>query len=109
MREGERERSQSIIPKEWKVTAIRLISKGSACQIPFDLGNFQSIALTSLLRNRWLQYMLTNRYIGHSVQKAFMSMVPIQVSLQHYSASPQFLSILQVLYSSFSATIISDD
>ena len=32
--------SQSIIPHEWKVAAIQLISKGSAGQNPSDPGNF---------------------------------------------------------------------
>ena len=76
--------SQSIIPQEWKVAAIRLISKGSACQNPCDPGNFRPIALTpcigklftSLLRNRWLQFMLSNRYLDPSLQKAFMPTVP---------------------------------
>ena len=102
----------------------------------------------SLLRNRWLQFMLSNRYLDPSLQKAFMPTVPgciehqfklssliaeaqskhkslavcwldlanaygsvhhalIQFSLQHYYAPPQFLSILQALYSGLSATIIS--
>ena len=138
--------SQSIIPQQWMVAEIRLISKGSTRQNPSDPGNFQPIALTpcigklftSLLRNRWLQF-----------QKAFMPTVPgciehqfklssliaeaqskhkslavcwldlanaygsvhhalIQFSLQHYYAPPQFLSILQALYSGLSATIMSD-
>ena len=76
--------SQSIIPREWKVAAIRLICKGSARQNPYDPGNLLLIALTpcfgklftSLLRNRWLQFMLFKRYLDLSLQKSFMPTVP---------------------------------
>ena len=75
--------SQFIIPHKWKVATIRLISTGSAGQNPFDPGHFRPIALTpcigklftSLLRNRWLQFMLSNRYLDPSLQKAIIRRV----------------------------------
>ena len=150
--------AQSIIPHEWKVAAITLIAKASANQDASNPAHFRPIALTpcigklftTILRNRWLSFMLTNRYLDPSLQKAFMPTVSgctehqfklssmlhdaqckhksvavcwldlanaygsvhhslIQFSLLHCHAPPQFLSILQVLYSGLSATVLSAD
>ena len=105
---------------------------------------------TTLLRNRWLKFMLLNKYFDTSLQKAFMPSIPgctehqlklcsvlseaqskhkalavcwldianaygsvhhslIQFALQHYHAPPQFLSILQDLYSGLNATVITEN
>ena len=73
--------AQSTIPGEWKCAAIKLIPKSSASEDTTNPGNFRPIALTpcvgmlfsSLLRNR---YMVTNKYLDSSLQKAFMPTVP---------------------------------
>ena len=150
--------TNSVIPDQWKIAAIKLIPKGSAVDDATNPGNFRPIALTpcigkifsTLLRNRWLQYMLLNNYLDPSLQKAFMPTVPgctehhlklssilseaqskhkalaicwldlanaygsvhhslIQFSLRHYQAPPQFLSILQSLYSGLNAKVITPD
>ena len=76
--------AQSSIPGEWKCAAIKLIPKSSSSEDTTIPGNFQPIALTpcvcklfsTLLRNRWLRYMVTNKYLDSSLQKAFMPTVP---------------------------------
>ena len=76
--------TESTIPREWKCAAIKLIPKASASDDPNNPGNFRPIALTpcvgklytTLLRNRWLRYMVANRYLDSSLQKAFMPTVP---------------------------------
>ena len=148
--------SQSIIPSEWKCAAIKLIPKGSATEDATNPANFRPIALTpcisklftTLLRNRWLRYMVSNKYLDPSLQKAFMPTVPgctehhlklssilseahsnhkslavcwldlanaygsvhhslISFSLHHYHAPPQFLGIMQALYSGLNAKVIT--
>ena len=148
--------SQSIIPSEWKCAAIKLTPKGSATDDATNPANFWPIALTlcisklftTLLRNRWLRYMVSNKYLDPSLQKAFMPMVPgctehhlklssilseahsnhkslavywldlanaygsvhhslISFSLHHYHAPPQFLGIMQALYSGLNAKVIT--
>ena len=76
--------SQSVIPHQWKCAAIKLIPKGSAAEDISNPANFRPIALTpctgkiftTLLRNRWLRYMLANKYLDPSLQKAFLPTVP---------------------------------
>ena len=76
--------SQSVIPKDWKVAAIKLIGKEAAKNDPSQPANFRPIALTScigklftsILKNRWLEFMLGNKYLDRSVQKAFMTATP---------------------------------
>ena len=75
---------QSTVPQLWKWAAIKLIGKSSATTDATKPNNFRPIALTpcigkiftTLLRNRWLTYMMTNKYINPSLQKAFMPTVP---------------------------------
>ena len=71
----------SSVPSAWKLASIKLISKSSARSDPSSPSNFRPIALTScvgklfstILRNRWLSYMLTNEYFNppkkHSCQQ----------------------------------------
>ena len=72
------------MPSPWKMGVIRLISKSAAIQDPHLLSNFRPIALTScvgklfttLMKNRWLQFMVANNYLDSSVQKAFLPGIP---------------------------------
>ena len=67
----------STVPSAWKLAAVKLIAKSSAEADPSSPTNFRPIALTScvgklfstILRNRWLNYMITNMYFNKSVQK----------------------------------------
>ena len=76
--------AQSSIPGEWKCAAIKLIPKSSSSEDTTNPGKFRPIALTpcvgkfvsTLLWNRWLRYMVTNKYLDSSLQKAFMPTVP---------------------------------
>ena len=59
------------VPLAWKHGVIRLIPKQSATDISAESGHFRPIALTScvgkvftsILKDRWLQYMIANEYI----------------------------------------------
>ena len=72
------------VPEAWKVGVIRLIPKGSAQDNPQDVANFRPIALTScigkvfstILKNRWLAYMLQSSYMDTHTQKAFIEGMP---------------------------------
>ena len=74
----------SVVPHQWKTAAIKLIPKGSAGEDPSSPSNFRPIALTpcigkiftTLLCNRWLKFMLGNKYFNTSLQKAFMPSIP---------------------------------
>ena len=71
-------------PQAWKVGTIHLLGKSKAAQDPSQPSNFRPIALTScigkvfssLLKQRWLSYMLDNHYLNTSVQKAFVDGIP---------------------------------
>ena len=72
------------IPSSWKVAGIKLLGKTSAVDNPSSPTNFRPIALTScigkifttILKNRWLDYMLKNGYLNTNIQKAFVSNIP---------------------------------
>ena len=72
------------VPAAWKQGVIRLIPKSSAVENPDNPGNFRPIALTScigkvytsVLKNRWLSYMIGNGYMDTRIQKAFIAGVP---------------------------------
>ena len=72
------------IPLAWKTAGIKLLGKSSAIDNPSTPTNFRPIALTScigkfftsILKNRWLNYMLENGYLDPRVQKAFMTATP---------------------------------
>lgn len=75
---------QSMVPAQWKTASVKLIGKQTAEQDPTLPTNFRPIALTScvgklfttIFRNRWLSFMLANKYLDRSVQKAFMPKIP---------------------------------
>ena len=68
------------VPAAWKLAAIKLIGKNSATEDSIIPSNSRPIALTScigklyttILKDRWLCYMVENRYLHPSIQKAFM-------------------------------------
>ena len=81
---------QHCVPSLWKRGVIRLIPKAAANEAPHLPANLRPIALTScvgkvytaMLKNRRLQFMLQNRYLDTTVQKAFLPGVP--GCMEHY-------------------------
>ena len=81
---------QHCVPSLWKCGVIRLIPKAAATEAPHLPANFRPIALTScvgnvytaMLKSRCLQFMLQNRYLDETVQKAFLPGVP--GCMEHY-------------------------
>ena len=75
---------QGRVPSGWKYGAEWLISKVAAKEDPDTPSNFRPIALTScvgklfttILKNRWLSFMVSNGYLDTFVQKAFVPGVP---------------------------------
>ena len=73
-----------IVPKVWKHAHVKLIGNPSATSDPSSPTNFRPIALTpcvgklfsTIIRNRLLKFMLANRYLDRSIQKAFMPATP---------------------------------
>ena len=69
---------------------IRLIPKAAANEAPHLPANFRPIALTScvgkvsttMFKNRWLRFMVDNKYLDTTLQKAFLPGVP--GCLEHY-------------------------
>ena len=115
--------SQSVIPTQWKMAAIKLIAKPSAMDKPTSPSSFRPTALTScigklfstILRNRWIDYMIDNRFLDHSIQKVFMSATSrhnpalIQLSVEHYHTPLCFRQILQALYSDLIGKVITKE
>ena len=72
------------VPEAWKVGVIRLLGKKKAEDDPSKPNNFRPIALTScigkvftsLLKQRWMSYMVGYNYLNTAVQKAFVNGVP---------------------------------
>ena len=72
------------VPKAWKFGVIHLLGKKKAEEDPSQPSHFHPIALTScvskvftsLLKQRWLSYMMENLYLNTPVQKAFIDGVP---------------------------------
>ena len=72
------------VPAAWKVGVLRLLGKKKAEEDPKSPKNFRPIALTScigklftsLLKQRWMNYMRDNCYLNTTVQKAFIDGVP---------------------------------
>ena len=60
------------------------ISQRACRRVPSEPSNFRPIALTpstgklfsTILRNRWLDFMLSNGYLNRSIQKAFLPVTP---------------------------------
>ena len=83
------------VPLAWKQAVVRLIPKASASTCSSDPANFRPIALTScigklftsILRNRWLSFMLKNGYMDTNIQKAFINGVPGCAEHQYKLAS----------------------
>ena len=81
---------QGSVPRSWKEGVVRLIAKPAAEADPHNPANFRPIALTScvgkiytsILKNRWLGFMVSNGYLDTSTQKAFLPGVPGCV--EHY-------------------------
>ena len=73
-----------VVPQAWKDGVIRLIPKAATKENPAVPGHFRPIALTScigkvfssILKHRWLSFMVANRYMDRTVQKAFIPGVP---------------------------------
>ena len=67
-------------PQLWKTGVIRLFAKPAASKDPHDPSLFRPIALTpcigkiytSMLKDRWCQFMLENKFFDTSIQKAFL-------------------------------------
>ena len=76
--------SSGSVPPAWKQAVIHLIPKSSAATSPSDLCNFRPITITScvgkiftsILRSRWLSFMISNGYMNTDVQKAFVKGIP---------------------------------
>ena len=75
---------QKRVPAAWKVGIIQLLGKKNAEADPSKPNNFRPIALTScigkvftsLVKQRWMSYMVGNNYLNTAVQKAFVEGVP---------------------------------
>ena len=71
----------ATVPTSWKQGIVQLIA---ALSKPEEPGNLRPIALTScvgkvftsILKNRWLEYMLANYFLNTNIQKAFVRNIP---------------------------------
>ena len=69
--------------QQWKQGVLKLLKK-TAENDPSSPSNFRPIALTScvgklftsIFKNKWMDYMVSNKYLNTSIQKAFMDGVP---------------------------------
>ena len=76
--------SLQMVPPHWRMGVIHLIPKGAATEAPHLPSSFRPIALTScvgklftsLLKDRWLKFMVENNFLDTSVQKAFLPGIP---------------------------------
>ena len=83
-RASERFNLQHCVPRSWKEGVVCLIAKPAAVQNPHAPANFRPIALTScvgkvytsILKNRWLSFVVGNGYLDTTTQKAFLPGVP---------------------------------
>ena len=81
---------QHRVPQSWKQGVIHLIPKSAAEGASHIPSNFRPIALnscvgklfTTILKNRWLRFMVSNNFLDTSTQKAFLPGVP--GCLEHY-------------------------
>ena len=87
-----------MVPQAWKVGVIHLLGKKKAEKDPSQPSHFRPIALTSyvgkmftgLLKQRWLSYLLENKYLNTSVQKAFIDGVP--------GCAEHYLKLLSIIH-----------
>ena len=116
---------QATIPVEWKCAAIKLIQYSSSDNATNPLTPYIGKLLTTLLRNRWLRYMVVNNYLdsclGFPADSAWLYITPSQavinssrgpfkpqiscslgayITLIGFSlcGPPQFLATVQALY-----------
>ena len=76
--------TERAIPSNWKAAVFRLIGKSAAVEDSHSPSNFRAIALTpaisklfsGILKDRWLEHMLSNGYLDPAVQKAFLPTIP---------------------------------
>ena len=76
--------STGKIPQQWKQAVIWLVLKPAAKDNPQDLSSFRPIALTScigklytsILKQRLMSFMNSNKYIDSETHKAFLEGVP---------------------------------
>jgi hypothetical protein len=66
-----------VIPKAWKIGRIKLLDKGKGCDRPDEMRpitvlNAEGRIFFSVCQQRMADYMVRNRYINNSVQKAFL-------------------------------------
>ena len=81
----------SVSPGIWKQASIKLIHKSNAQSNPSDPSNFCPIAFisfigkiyTTIVKDRWLDFMKANRYYDTRIQKAFMP--PVPGCVEHYT------------------------
>ena len=81
---------KSEVPSLWRVASIQLIPKKSAQEDSSNPANFRPIALTpcisklfsTIMKNRLISFMISNKYFDKTIQKAFMPSVPGCV--EHY-------------------------
>ena len=72
------------VPAAWKVGIVHLLGKAKATDDPSNPSHFRPIALTScvskvftsLVKKRWLSYMVDNHFLNTATQKAFINGVP---------------------------------
>ena len=72
------------IPTAWKVGIVHLLGKKKAADDPTNPSHFRPIALTScvskvftsLVKRRWLSFMVSNNFLNTATQKAFIDGVP---------------------------------
>ena len=72
------------VPAAWKIGIIHLLGKKKAVDDSSNPSNFRPIALTScvskvftsLVKGRWLSYMVNNKFLNTTTQKAFINGVP---------------------------------
>lgn len=75
---------EKYVPSSWKIAIVQLVEKAAAKDDPSNPSHFRPIALTSCLgkifssviKNRWLEFMINNKYLSTKTQKAFIDNVP---------------------------------
>jgi hypothetical protein len=68
---------ERVIPKAWKIGRIKLLDKGKGCGQPDEMRpitilNAEGRIFFTVCQERMADFMVKNKYIDHSVQKAFL-------------------------------------